>query len=59
MDKETAEKRAALKKKMEQRTGQRLDRPFDYRENKVESDETLKARTDTMNANFMSDGTFR
>lgn len=59
MDQETAAKRAALKKKMEQRTGQRLDKPFGYRENKAESDEALKARTDTMNANFMSDGTFR
>lgn len=59
MDSVIMAKRAAYKKRMEARSGQRLDKPFGYRESKDELRKDWELREKTMNSNFMSDGSRR
>lgn len=59
MDAEIKAKREAYKKRMEARSGQRLDKPFGYRESKEELRKEWELREKTMNSNFMSDGSRR
>ena len=56
MDSVIMAKRAAYKKRMEARSGQRLDKPFG---SKDELRKDWELREKTMNSNFMSDGSRR
>lgn len=49
LTKELAEKRAAFKKRMEARTGQRLDKPFGYQNDPKEIVEEFERRIKQMN----------
>lgn len=53
---EVKAKREAYKKRMEARSGQRLDKPFGYRESKEESQKEWELREKILNSNFMTDG---
>lgn len=59
MDTEIKEKREAFKKRMEARTGQPLDKPFDFKEYRRMSPEELNHRAEVMNAKALTDGTIR
>ena len=56
---EVKAKREAYKKRMEARSGQRLDKPFGFRMSKDELRKDWELREKTMNSNFMSDGSRR
>lgn len=50
--KEQAEKIAAFKKRMEAKTGQRLDKPFGYQNDPKEMAEEFERRTKQMNKTY-------